>query len=302
MLLASTIGLAGYAYGAESLYRIGPHREMPAHTAAAMLLLGMGILGVKPNRGLAALLNGNTDGSLLARRLIPTAAVIPLVAGWLRIKGEQAGLYDLSFGTALLVTTLMVVFVAIVWWTAATLDASDAARESAAASARRTERRLWLVSDNAPVFIYNCNRDGVYKFVNRAAARFGLTPQDCVGRHVRDVVGDRAYDSITAYVARVLQGEALEADVDIPYDALGDRLMHCSYAPEIENGSVVGWVAAITDISARKRAEEALVASEQRFSTMFGSFQSRSSSLRLPEGSLSTSTRHLPPYRLRQTR
>jgi PAS domain S-box-containing protein len=285
MLLASTIGLAGYAYGAESLYRIGPYSELAPHTAAAMLLLGMGILGVKPDRGLAALLNGNTGGSLLARRLIPTAVVIPVLAGWLRIKGEQAGLYDLPFGTALLVTTFMVIFVTIVWWTAASIDASDAARESAAAAAKRTERRLWLVTDNAPVFIYNCNRDGIYKFVNRAyAARFGLTPQDCVGRHVRDVVGDRAYDSITVYVARVLEGEALEADVDIPYDALGDRLMHCSYAPEIENGNVVGWVAAITDISARKRAEEALVASEQRFSTMFGSLPVAVILLRLPEG------------------
>jgi PAS domain S-box-containing protein len=285
MLLASTIGLAGYAYGAESLYRIGPYSELAVHTAAAMLLLGVGILGVKPDGGLAALLNGDTGGSLLARRLIPTAVVIPLVAGWLRIRGQQAGFYDLPFGTALLVTTLMVIFVTIVWWTAASIDASEAARESAAAAARRTERQMWLVTDNAPVFIYNCDRDGVYKFVNRAyAARFGLTPQDCVGRHVRDVVGDRAYDSITAYVARVLEGEALEADVDIPYDAFGDRLMHCSYAPEIENGNVVGWVAAITDISARKRAEEALVASEQRFSTMFGSLPVAVILLRLPEG------------------
>jgi len=218
------------------------------------------------------MLNRNTGGSLLARRLIPPAVVIPLVAGWLCVKGEQAGLYDLRLGTALLVTTLMVVFVAIVWWTAASIDRSEAARESAAAAARRTERQMWLVTDNAPVFIYNCDRAGIYKFVNRAyAARFGLTPQDCVGRHIRDIVGDRAYDSITAFVARVLEGEALEADVDIPYDAFGDRLMHCSYAPEIENGHVVGWVAAITDISARKRAEEALVASEQRFATMFGS-------------------------------
>jgi PAS domain S-box-containing protein len=285
MMLASTVGLAGYAYGAEPLYRIGPHNSLAPHAAVAILLLGLGMLWVAPHRGLSALVNRKTGGSVLARRLIPAGIVIPLVAGWLRVKGEQAGLYDVPLGTALLVTALMVIFVAIVWWTAVSIDASDAARESAAAAAKRTERRLWLVTDNAPVFIYNCNREGVYKFVNRAyAARFGLTPQDCVGRHVRDVVGDRAYESITAYVARVLKGEELAADVDIPYDALGDRLMHCSYAPEIENGHVVGWVAAITDISARKHAEEALVASEQRFSTMFGSLPVAVILLRLPEG------------------
>jgi PAS domain S-box-containing protein len=287
MLLASTVGLAGYAYGAEPLYRIWPHSSLAPHTAAAIMLLGLGLLWAAPHRGLVALVNRSTGGSVLARRLIPAAIVVPLVAGWLRVRGEQAGLYDVALGTALLVTALMVVFVAIVWWTAASIDAIDAARESAAAAARRIERRMWLVADNAPVFIANCDTNGVFKFVNREYAfRFGLTPRECVGKHIRDVLGDRAYDSVAGYVARVLKGEALEFELDVPYASIGNRFMHCSYSPEIENEQVIGWVAATTDISSRKRAEDALAASEQRFSTMFGSLPVAVILLRLPEGTI----------------
>src|SRR5262249_28148039 len=48
------------------------------------------------------------------------------------------------------------------------------------------------------------------------------------------------------------------------------RFMHCSYAPELDaDGKVVGFVAAITDISARKQAEEKLIAATAKFETVF---------------------------------
>ena len=74
----------------------------------------------------------------------------------------------------------------------------------------------------------------------------------------------------------MLRGEPVEFEVEIPYAAIGKRFMHCSYAPEFDaNGKVVGFVAAITDISARKQAEEKLIATTARlnpYSTSPGIF------------------------------
>src|SRR5262249_62352472 len=106
-----------------------------------------------------------------------------------------------------------------------------------------------------------------YKFVNRPyAERFGLTPEDCIGKRVPEVVGEEAYRSFGQHVEAVLRGEPVEFEVEIPYAVIGKRFMHCSYAPEFDaNGKVVGFVAAITDIRARKQAGEEPIATTPKF-------------------------------------
>jgi PAS domain S-box-containing protein len=123
----------------------------------------------------------------------------------------------------------------------------------------RAGRQLRLVTDHVPVLIAQCDRDGRYKFVNRAyAERFGLRPDDVVGRHLRDVVGEAAYASLHDRVIDTLTGRAVEFEIEIPYRT-GAQFMHVAYAPERdEAGAVVGLVAAIVNITARKRAEDGL--------------------------------------------
>jgi PAS domain S-box-containing protein len=133
---------------------------------------------------------------------------------------------------------------------------------------RQNAAQLALITDTAPVFIAHCDAQARFKFVNKAyAGRFGLTPVDCIGKPIPEVVGEEAYRSFSQYIEAVLRGEPVEFEVEIPYEAIGKRFMHCSYAPEFDaNGNVDGFVAAITDISARKHAEEKiarLLAEEQ---------------------------------------
>ncbi|NOT64088.1 MAG: PAS domain S-box protein, partial [Acidobacteria bacterium] len=137
-------------------------------------------------------------------------------------------------------------------------------------AAQRAEQ-LTLIADTAPVYIAHCDVEGRFKFVNRAyAERFGLTPADCLGKHLSEIVGESAYKTLRQYVEAALRGERVEFEVELTYARLGKLLMHAAYAPEFEaNGKVVGFVAAITDISERKRAAAALQASETRFAKAF---------------------------------
>ncbi|MFP5348823.1 MAG: PAS domain S-box protein [Gammaproteobacteria bacterium] len=138
-------------------------------------------------------------------------------------------------------------------------------RKRADELAHRHARQLQLITDNAPVHIAYCDTQRRFKFVNKSyAARFGLSPQDIVGKTIAEVIGEPAYAAIRNYVHVVLHGEPVEFDVEIPY-ATGARFMHCSYAPETDaDGAVVGWVSAIVDITERRNIERALRASEEK--------------------------------------
>jgi PAS domain S-box-containing protein len=130
--------------------------------------------------------------------------------------------------------------------------------ERASEALEERERQLRFVSDNAAVLIAQCDTEGRYKFVNRPyAARFGLEPRDVSGKHIADVVGEVAFSTFRNHVEQVLTGTPVQFEVEIPYSTGETQFMRCAYTPERDpRGKVVGLIAAIIDITDRKRAEE----------------------------------------------
>jgi PAS domain S-box-containing protein len=133
-------------------------------------------------------------------------------------------------------------------------------RKLAAARVAQSEQQLRLVTDNAPVFIAYCDRDMRFRFVNRAyAERFGLTPDEVVGRRLPEVLGKEAFEAIRPYVDEALAGRRVEFEMDVPYKAIGPRHMQAQYVPQVgDDGWVAGYVAVISDVTERRQAEEKL--------------------------------------------
>lgn len=143
-------------------------------------------------------------------------------------------------------------------------------RKRAEGLLRQSAMQLALVNDIAPVFIAHCDREGRFLFVNKAyAERFGLAPEEIIGKHIPEILGVEAYETVRQHIETVLRGEPVQFEVEIPYTKLGKRFMYCSYAPEFDvDGQVLGWVAAITDITERRKIEETIRESEERFRNM----------------------------------
>jgi signal transduction histidine kinase len=127
-VLVSTVALAGYLFNVPELYSLAPGVGMALFTALLHVLLCCGILMAQPNRGVPAIFVDEGAAGILARRIIPPAILIPLMFGWLRLYGEDAGYFSTRFGVSLYAVADMLAILALVGWSARVVRHTDASR------------------------------------------------------------------------------------------------------------------------------------------------------------------------------
>ncbi len=124
---------------------------------------------------------------------------------------------------------------------------------------KNSEERLRLITDIAPVFLAEIDKELCYRFVNRRYAEmFGMSPEALCGQHVRKIISEQAFAHAKPYMLKALAGQLVEFEVEFPPPLPGGhKVMAARYAPRHDvSGQIIGFVAAIIDITERKRAEE----------------------------------------------
>jgi PAS domain S-box-containing protein len=139
-------------------------------------------------------------------------------------------------------------------------------RKRAEESLRESEQRLRLMADALPVLIAYIDADGRYQFNNAGYEKwFGLSRDECKGRHMRDVLGEAAYDAIKEHAEAALAGQHRTFEAIVPYQTAGTRGVLVNYIPHRNAaGKVLGFYALIIDLSERRAAEEAVRNQEAR--------------------------------------
>ena len=134
-------------------------------------------------------------------------------------------------------------------------------RQQAEERLRASESQMQFVANHAAIKLAHCDRHQRYKFVNRSYAEmFDLRVEQVVGRQVADILGPENYALVQVQLERVLAGEPVQHEYKMVATRLAGELctLHVSYVPErAAAGEVIGFVAAITDITMIKSAEAA---------------------------------------------
>jgi len=131
-------------------------------------------------------------------------------------------------------------------------------RRSMAEEARRaSERQLRLMADSLPVLIAYIDREQRYQFNNLAYATwFGISRDSLRGTPVREVVGDKAYESVRGYIDRALAGEEVQFEAELTTRDGLIRYVQALYVPHVdERGGVLGFYALIHDITEHRRVD-----------------------------------------------
>jgi PAS domain S-box-containing protein len=224
------------------------------HTAVALIVLGVVVFGARRDTGLAAIVRGDAASAVLGRRMLAAAVTLPFVLGWLRLLGQDHGLYGTATGTTLLVTANAAVFAIAGFLGAQRVTRLEAVRQRAEQKLREQARTQTLM-DNIPAVVFMKDRAGRFQLVNREFERVtGLDRRRVVGLTVEEIFPAEAAARMRAQDERALAVNTAVQTEDVLPGTNGPRAYLTVRFPlaEAGHGSAVCGVA--TDITDRVQA------------------------------------------------
>lgn len=256
-LIALTAAV-GQVFGAGPLYRLehAPVIGVAVPTAVSLLLTSLGLLFERPDSGVMRVATSRGPGGVLLRRLAAAAIIGPVLLGVILTQVLAVlGIQEFALVYATLAVAATVVGLCLLTFTAVPLNRMHELLESSRA-------RTQALIDQAADGIFVADADGRYTDINDAGCRMlGYTRDELVGKTIADLVDPEYVERLSHHKERLSAG-----DTDVGEWML--RRKDGIYLPVEVSARILPdrrWQAFVRDISERKRAQDEIRQSMERF-------------------------------------
>lgn len=143
-------------------------------------------------------------------------------------------------------------------------------RKQVAEALKNSNDKILSLADNIPGFMSYVNAETlIYEFVNENYAKsFGILREKIIGSHIKDVISEPNYQFALKSINEVKQGKSVSYENSFNL-VTGKHWIQVNYTPVFnDKGHVTSIVVLSYDITERKRVEEALRESEERYRSL----------------------------------
>jgi PAS domain S-box-containing protein len=266
-ILAFGIGLVGFftlicfLYGVKELHNPGVTIPMAASSTFCFILLSLGLLFVAPGKGIMRQFTSPYSGSVMSRRFIPFALVVPVALGWAALFSPWRDSVSIQLSAAILMTGIVIFSTVFIGYNSLLLNrrylANLRVREALQASEQLFRLLVESIKDHAIVMIDPAG--AVVSWNEGAEAITGYSAEEIIGRNNSAFYGpeeiEKGIPQLNIRLARE-QGQHYREGLHRRKD--GTRYWSEVTWTAIRNGTgqLRGYSVIVRDITERKRAQE----------------------------------------------
>ena len=97
---------------------------------------------MNPNTWLMQVISVGDSGRTVVRKLLPTLMLLPIIIGWLRIKGEILGIFSSPEGVVFVAATYTICFLVLIWFTSRSFSTIDKRRRASDEALKNSHKEL----------------------------------------------------------------------------------------------------------------------------------------------------------------
>ena len=201
--------ILGYFYKAEHLFGVSRTNAMAVPTVVLFFLCSLGLLVANPASETAKIATSASLGGSAMRRLLPAIVLVPTFLGWLRLLGQEYGLYDTPSGAVLTTFSSVVLMFCILLYFSSTVHRADRSRAKAERDLIEKEQRYRDLFDYSQGMISIHDLSGKLLTVNPATvSSLGYEVEEIVGRNLFEFVSDEHKPGVALFL-RQIENEGL---------------------------------------------------------------------------------------------